>query len=82
MGAVSNWFQTLRYLGIQLSVAVGKPCSVRLSKKHKDDGQQRLNDSISSLIDNPILTGEFEVPNAANNLVLELDFLKVTAMQC
>ena len=55
VGAVSNWFQTLRYLSIQLSLAVGKPCSVRLSKKHKDDGQQRLNDSISKLIDNPIL---------------------------
>jgi hypothetical protein len=80
-GAVSNWFQTLRYLSIQLSVAVGKPCSVRLSKKHKDDGQQRLNESIANILESPVLRGDFEVPNAANNLVLELD-LSRKSLQC
>lgn len=80
-GAISNWFQTLRYLSIQLSVAVGKPCAVRLSKKHKDDGQHRLTDTISSFIDTSILRGEFEVPNAANNLLLELD-LSRKSLQC
>lgn len=80
-GAISNWFQTLRYLSIQLSVAVGKPCAVRLSKKHKDDGQHRLTDTISSFIDTSILRGEFEIPNAANNLLLELD-LSRKSLQC
>lgn len=81
VGGISNWFQTLRYLSIQLSLAVGKPCSIKLIKKHKDDGQCRLSDTICSFIDTSILRGEFEVPNAANNLLLELD-LSRKSLQC
>lgn len=80
-GAVSNWFQTLRYLSIQLSVATGKPCTVRLSKKHKDDSAQRLSDTVSSFVEVPLLHGELEVPNAASAVVLELD-LPRKSLQC
>lgn len=41
----------------------------------------RLHYSVTSFIGNPIRTGNFEVPNAANNLVLELDFSR-KSLQC
>ena len=81
VGAIANWFQTLRYLSIQLSIAVGKPCSVKLSKKYRDDDGLRLSETISKFIDNPVLSGDFEVPNAASFVSIELD-LSRKSLQC
>lgn len=78
-GAVSDWFQLLRYLSIRLSKKLGhKPCHVWMSNKHKKDPEMRLSDAISDLVEKKELSAEIEVPNAAGRIALTVSLARKT----
>ena len=76
--AVSDWFQLGRYLAIQLSVALGQPCSVWLQRKHTSDPAERLRDGVEALVTKNELTVEIEIPNAAGRISLAVSLLRKT----
>ena len=76
--AVSDWFQLSRYLAIQLSVALGQPCSVWLPRKHISDPSERLREGVERLVSSSELTVDIEVPNAAGRISLTVSLLRKT----
>ena len=76
--AVSSWHQLLRYLSIQLSMAVGKPVCIHLKRKRKNDPNLNFQQDVEGLIKKHCLSANFEIPNAASLLLLSADFMRRT----
>lgn len=76
--SVASWHQLLRYLAIQLSVAIGKPVMIALNRARYKDAELNFNEDVSSLLKENRLEAEFDVPNAATKLVFSADFLRRT----
>lgn len=73
---VSQWHQLTRYLALELSVSVGKAVGVWLPRAHARDPAQRLAEECSRFASSPILSVEFEIPNAVSRLEVNADFLR------
>lgn len=71
--SVNDWQQLIRYISLEMSLAIGHSVSVVLSRKHKKDPNQRLQDDIAYLIANNRLEAEFDIPNAASRVKLIAD---------
>ena len=78
MGTVGDWFQLLRFLSIQLTLATGQPCSIKLTRKHESDPQCRLNDNAGELAATQQLTACVDIPNAATDVQITLNFERRT----
>ncbi len=75
---VSSWHQLKRYLAIQLSVAVGKPVTIAMSRARKLDPAANFTQDCEYLVKSQCLTTEFEVPDAAAKLQFLVDFRRRT----
>lgn len=76
--SVASWQQLLRYLSIQLSVAIGKPVSVYLSRARAKDPAVNYDEDVSGLLKDSCLVAEFDIPNAASRLAFSADILRRT----
>jgi len=80
--AVADWFEFMRFAAIKLSLALGQPCSVWMSRKHQKDPASRLQDGIAELVDKQELTAWVDVPNAAGRIQLTASPLRKTLDLC
>jgi hypothetical protein len=76
--SVASWQQLLRYLSIRLSVAIGKPVSVYLSRARVKDPNVNYEEDVSGLLKDGCLGAEFEIPDAASRLAFSADILRRT----
>jgi hypothetical protein len=76
--SVASWQQLLRFLSIRLSVAIGKPVSVYLSRARAKDPAVNFEEDVSHLLKHGCLAAEFEIPNAASRLAFSADILRRT----
>jgi hypothetical protein len=76
--ASSDWFQLLRFISIKLSLAVGEACSIHIVKKHMDDANIRLQDTICGLHKTQSFTGELKIPNAASRIRMTASIARKT----
>lgn len=77
-GAVGDWFQLLRYQTIQLTLATGQPCAVKLSRMHESEPERRLSDNVSKLVETQEFTADIQIPNAAADITVTLNFQRRT----
>jgi hypothetical protein len=75
---VASWHQLIRFLSIQLSLAIGKPVQVALSRAQYQDAAVKFQEDVELLSGEQTLRAEFEVPNAASRLVFVADFRRKT----
>jgi hypothetical protein len=75
---IGSWHQLLRFLSIRLSIAVGKPVHVYLSRTRQIDPILNFEHDVSSIIKDNQLYAEFEIPNASSNLSFTADFSRRT----
>ena len=75
---VASWHQLLRYLAIQLTIAVNDTVHNTLSAKHAKDASLRLRDDIDCLTQTKTLEAELEVPHSAGKLRVKADFMRKT----
>jgi len=71
--AAGDWHQLLRYLALRMSVQLGRPVSVHLSRSHTTNPEARLHDTVSQLLQEHTLEAEFVIPDAAAHLKLTVD---------
>lgn len=76
ISAASDWQQLVRFLGLELSTAIGKPVSVSLTRAHEKDPAKRLQDDVMQLSTLHTLSADFDIPNAASSVTIEADFLR------
>lgn len=76
--AVSSWLQLLRYLEIQLSVAISKPVTLYLSRACAKDPEHNFTSNVEQLLKDHCLKAEFNIPNAAGRLSIAADILRRT----
>ena len=76
--SVASWQQLLRYLSIRLSVAIGKPVSVYLSRARANDPLVHFEENVSHLLKDHCLSAEFVIPDAASRLTFSADVLRRT----
>ena len=77
-GAVADWFQLLRFLSIELSLAVGEPCSTHFKKAHLSDAGARVQDTICDFTKTQSFNGEIKIPNAASRLTIATSLVRKT----
>lgn len=76
--SVASWQQLLRYLSIRLSVAIGKPVSVYLSRARAKDPAVNYEEDVSGILKDSCLVAEFDIPHAASRLAFSADILRRT----
>lgn len=76
--AVASWHQLLRYLAIELSLAIGKSVHLSLSRARSRDAALNVQEDIGSIVKDNCLKAEFDIPNAASKLVFSADFSRRT----
>ena len=74
--SVSGWHQLLRHLSLNLSVAIGQPVSINLTRQREKDAEFNFLEDCSDLVKESCLKAEFNIPNAASRLVLSADVLR------
>ncbi len=70
---VAGWHQLVRYLSLDLSVAIGANASLNISRAHKSDPNKRLHDALDGLASDYLLEDVFSIPNTASDLTLSAD---------
>jgi hypothetical protein len=73
---VSQWHQLTRYLGLELSAAIGKTVDVWLPRSHVKEPTQRLAEECAQFATSAVLKVELDIPNAVSRLAMEADFLR------
>lgn len=76
--SVASWQQLLRFLSIRLSVAIGKPVSVYLSRARAKDPAVNFEEDVCRLLKDHCLSAEFVIPDAASRLSFSADILRRT----
>lgn len=74
--SVSGWHQLLRHLSLNLSMAIGQPVNVSLTRQREKDADFNFAEDCSCLVKGSILKAEFNIPNAASRLILSADVLR------
>jgi hypothetical protein len=76
--SVSGWHQLLRHLSLNLSMAIGEPIKIALSRAREKDPELNFQEDCCRLSKENNLRTEFDIPNAASKLCLSADFLRRT----
>jgi hypothetical protein len=76
--SVSGWHQLLRHLSLNLSVAIGQPIKIALSRAQEKNPELKFLEDCSHLSKESSLCAEFDIPNAASRLFFTADFLRRT----
>ena len=74
--SVSGWHQLLRHLTLNLSVAIGQPVDINLSRQREKDAELNFSEDCMYLAKESCLKAEFNIPNAASKLNLSADILR------
>ncbi|WP_051786163.1 hypothetical protein [Endozoicomonas numazuensis] len=74
--SVSGWHQLLRHLSLNLSMAIGQPVNINLSRQREKDADLNFSEDCTYLAKESSLKAEFNIPNAASRLVLSADVLR------
>lgn len=74
--SVSGWHQLLRHLSLNLSMAIGEPVDINLTRKRELDAEINFSEDCAYLAKESGLIAEFNIPNAAAKLVLSADVLR------
>lgn len=74
--SVSGWHQLLRHLSLNLSMAIGQPVDVSLSRQREKDADLNFSEDCAYLAKESSLKAEFNIPNAASKMVLSADVLR------
>ena len=73
MDTVANWHQECRDLALKLMVRVNSNVAIRLPQTHRFDPQRRIADDAERLAATSTLAVEFNVPDAASPIRVEVD---------
>ncbi len=76
--SVSGWHQLLRYLSLNLSMSIGQPVSIVLTRSRDKNPDLNFSEDCSFLSKECSLSAEFDIPNAASKLLFTADFLRRT----
>jgi hypothetical protein len=73
LGVVASWQSELRDLCLLLSRKTGAACDLKLSRSHRADPRERMQDDASLLAKTGMLSASIVVPNAAAPIDVEAD---------
>jgi len=76
--SVSGWHQLLRYLSLNLSMAIGQPIKIALSRAREKNSELNFAEDCGHLSKENSLCAEFDIPNAASRLLFSADCLRRT----
>jgi len=76
--SVASWHQLLRHLALNLSMKIGQPVTISLSRARKKDAEINFQEDCTQLVKGGSLEAEFDIPNAAAKLAFSSDFLRRT----
>ncbi len=76
--SVSGWHQLLRHLALNLSVKIGQPVKIALSRAREKDPELNFSADCVQLSNESCLQAHFDIPNAASKLMFSADFLRRT----
>lgn len=76
--SVVSWQQLIRHLALELSMKIGQPVSLSLTKSRLKDPDANLAEDCSHVAEKNYLEADFEVPNAAARIHFHADFLRRT----
>ena len=75
---VASWHQEARDLCLILTRKIAVPVSLKLSRKHKLDPNERLKDDCETLVSSHTLNTELDIPDAAAPLCVSADLTRRT----
>lgn len=70
---VQGWMSELRDATLMLTRDVGEEVKQPLERSHRSDHAQRVKDGVAQLSEQSTLTGAFRIPDAASDMLLEVD---------
>jgi len=76
--SVSGWHQLLRHLSLNLSMAIGQPVKIALSRAREKNAELNFIEDCDHLSKESSLCAEFDIPNAASKLIFSADCLRRT----
>ena len=76
--SVISWHQLVRHLALELSMKIGQPVTLSLSKSRLQDSEINFGEDCSQLVSKNSLEVDFDVPNAAAKIHFHADFLRRT----
>lgn len=76
--SVSGWHQLLRHLSLNLSVVIGQPVGVVLTRARERDAELNFQEDCCYLANEGALVAEFDIPNAASRVRLLVDLNRRT----
>ena len=76
--SIDSWHQLIRFLALQMSIAVGRTVSLYLTKTQKTNKEALIQDGLSELIEKGKLKAEYSVPDAAARIRLVADLKRRT----
>lgn len=76
--AVVSWQQLLKYLALDLSMRIGQPVSLSLSRNQASELELKFQEDCDDLAQRHCLSAAFEIPNAAAKLAIQADFVRRT----
>ena len=76
--SIASWHQLLRYLAIELGVAIAKPVKIFLSRARSKDPELNYQEDLTELVKDNRLHAEFDIPNAAARFEFSADFMRRT----
>lgn len=74
--SVAGWHQLLRHLSLNLSMAIGQPVNIALSRPREKDAELNFSEDCVYLSNESSLRAEFNTLNAASRIVLSADVLR------
>lgn len=76
--SVSGWHQLLRHLALNLSISIGQPVKIVLSRAREHNAELNFIEDCDHLSKESSLCAEFDIPNAASKLLFSADYLRRT----
>ncbi len=76
--SVSGWHQLLRHLALNLSMSIGQPVKLALSRAREQDAEFNFTEDCNHLSRESSLRAEFDIPNTASKLNFSADCLRRT----
>lgn len=76
--AAKSWQQLVRHLSLNLSILIGQPVSIFLSKNRAENADLNFSEDCSQIVTKNSLEVEFTIPNASTKVHFLADFLRRT----
>ncbi len=71
--SVGSWHQFVRNIALHLSAAIGETVTVHLTRAHKENAANRLEDDSAQLTSSNTLMADFDIPGAADKIKFTAD---------